>query len=748
MGTLPSRGSSGETRRSRSPRKRSTTTPKRWLRSLATTTGNGSPAPAARGRSRPGPARAPRVASTRPTSWSSSRTCGLPSRSRTSPRSSHHDAVDPAQGEGVGLAGDLDQQGADDRDGDRQLEDEPRPLAGPGGDADRAADRVHHAVHHVQPDAPAGDCGDRLLGREARAGRGSPAARPRPAGGPSRGRRARARRPWRGGVRGRRRGRRRTGPVWSIPARWRASRRIVPAGGLPAAGAPRAARWPWSSALRIRWFSGASSLSRMSRSTPVVSPATSNRDLLAQLAGQVADQPGEAADAVGQRPHPAGQHLVVQPAGEVLAPPREVSNASTVSASACMLSAARPRALARSSARRPRRPSPGPASASAVERRSSRTCSVSIRPLCRSRSRQSASTNGRSRWVWTRASPPGPSAASGSPPSPAPPGRVSRAPARPASGRLRGRGRAVARPRLAVGPSAADRACASPIWLHAVRRGSAGVGPASASGRLASTRPSLTAVQVGDQGVDLGRHDRPARPPARPRRAARSAPGSRRPGAGCRRAPARAPVSLLGGDEAVLHRVGDPDRRIEPDDPRRPLERVGRPHQRLDHRGRGRRALQRHQARRERRGVALGLDAEEVHQREAAQVAAQVGSAGFPRRKAAKTRCSSSRPTLRPSQEKTAWLKPTAGLTRVEGTVPHWPRGTRWTPATSSAAKAQVSARARSRRTTSRGGAPGASDAQQAVERDAELGLALEVHQSRRRCGWCGGGPGAPAGAW
>ena len=34
-----------------------------------------------------------------------------------------------------------------------QLEDEPRPLAGPAGDADRAADRVHHALHDVEPDA-------------------------------------------------------------------------------------------------------------------------------------------------------------------------------------------------------------------------------------------------------------------------------------------------------------------------------------------------------------------------------------------------------------------------------------------------------------------------------------------------------------------------------------------------------------------------------------------------------------------
>ncbi len=41
--------------------------------------------------------------------------------------------------------------------------------------------------------------------------------------------------------------------------------------------------------------------------------------LLAELSSQVADQAREAAHTVGQRPHPAGQHLVVQPAGNVLA---------------------------------------------------------------------------------------------------------------------------------------------------------------------------------------------------------------------------------------------------------------------------------------------------------------------------------------------------------------------------------------------------------------------------------------------
>ena len=46
--------------------------------------------------------------------------------------------------------------------------------------------------------------------------------------------------------------------------------------------------------------------------------------LLAELSGQVADQPREAADAVGQRPHPAGQNFMVQPAGKVFAPAGEL----------------------------------------------------------------------------------------------------------------------------------------------------------------------------------------------------------------------------------------------------------------------------------------------------------------------------------------------------------------------------------------------------------------------------------------
>ena len=41
--------------------------------------------------------------------------------------------------------------------------------------------------------------------------------------------------------------------------------------------------------------------------------------LLAELASQVADQARKAAHTVSQRPHPAGQHFVMQSAGNVLA---------------------------------------------------------------------------------------------------------------------------------------------------------------------------------------------------------------------------------------------------------------------------------------------------------------------------------------------------------------------------------------------------------------------------------------------
>ena len=116
-------------------------------------------------------------------------------------------------------------------------------------------------------------------------------------------------------------------------------------------------------------------------------------------------------------------------------------------------------------------------------------------------------------------------------------------------------------------------------------------------------------------------------------------------------------------------------------------------------------------------------------------------------RSAAKTRCSSSRPTVRPSHERIAWLKPTAGLTRVEGTGPHWLRGTRRTPKTSSAPKAQAP------RGGGRGGRPVAAASQgrrcpkgRGARRRAGAGPGGSP--ARRGCGWTGAGPGARDGAW
>ncbi len=397
FGTLPSRASSGETRRSRSPRKRSTTTPKRWLRSLATTTGKDSPIAVAvlvgelEHASRVDQAHELIV----------EQDVRLPLEVADLRAVDHQDAVDPAEGEGVGLAGDLDQEGADDRDGDRQLEDEPRPLAGPAGDADRAAHRVHHALHDVEADAAAGDLRDLLLGREAgqeeeieQLGLAEPSGH-------------------RGG------GQPALDDLGAEPFEVDAAA-VVAEDDLEH---PRAVAGLQADRRHRRLAGGAAILGRLDavvqgvadqvverRLEPVEDVAVDagglavdlEPRLLAQLAGQVADQAREAADAVGQRPHPAGQHLVVQPAGEVLAGVGERLDRLDRLAQALQVLGGLARALASSScpaADNCGRRSPAPAN------RSSRICKVSSRPICRSLSRQSASTSGRSRWLCTRDSP-------------------------------------------------------------------------------------------------------------------------------------------------------------------------------------------------------------------------------------------------------------------------------------------------------------------------------------------------------
>ena len=111
-------------------------------------------------------------------------------------------------------------------------------------------------------------------------------------------------------------------------------------------------------------------------------------------------------------------------------------------------------------------------------------------------------------------------------------------------------------------------------------------------------------------------------------------------------------LTSLGGDEAILERVGDPDRGVEAHDPGRPLERVRRPHQGFEGRRVDVRGLQRQQARGEERRLALHLAAEQLHHREAAEVVAHRPRPPSP----ARTLCSSRSPTLRSRQVKTAWL--------------------------------------------------------------------------------------------
>ena len=375
------------------------------------------------------------------------------------------------------------------------------PLPGRLAIADRASHRVHHAVHDVQPDPAAGDGRDLLLGREAgeeeeveQLGLAQPAGH-RGLGQPALddlG--AQALEVDAAAVVAR-------GPVWSIPARWRASRRIVPAGGLPAARRSSGDSRPWSSALRIRWLSGASSRSRMSRSTPVASPTTSNRASLPSSRARSRTSRGKP-----RMPSASGRIRLASTSWCSRLERSSLSWAndssdSTVSASACKPSAARPRALARSSpggrdgSRSGRcdeadeamiavatvAPRPVPA----IDRRSSRTCSDSISRDCRARSRQSASTIGRSRWLCTSASPARPISCV----------RLS-AVTRTTRSRSRSRSLVRARPARPVARAAAreagDAGIGGSTGGGSATGASAGGVPALGS---ASTRPSLTAVR-------------------------------------------------------------------------------------------------------------------------------------------------------------------------------------------------------------------------------------------------------------
>ena len=109
--------------------------------------------------------------------------------------------------------------------------------------------------------------------------------------------------------------------IWSIPALWRASRRIRPvvvlAGADPLLGRLDRVVQGVADQVVERGFELVEDVAV----DPGVLAPDLEADLLAQLPGDLADHPGEPADPLRHRPHPAGQDLVMEPAGEVLAAP-------------------------------------------------------------------------------------------------------------------------------------------------------------------------------------------------------------------------------------------------------------------------------------------------------------------------------------------------------------------------------------------------------------------------------------------
>src|SRR6185437_9561688 len=69
---------------------------------------------------------------------------------------------------GEALAAAFDDERRNDGEGERDLDDEERPLAVLGLHLYRAADLLHVAAHHVHADAAARDAGHRAGGRETR----------------------------------------------------------------------------------------------------------------------------------------------------------------------------------------------------------------------------------------------------------------------------------------------------------------------------------------------------------------------------------------------------------------------------------------------------------------------------------------------------------------------------------------------------------------------------------------------------
>ena len=214
-------------------------------------------------------------------------------------------------------------------------------------DADRPAQRLDVRAHHVQPDAAAGEIGDRCRGGEARLeDEARKRRRRRGALGRRRGR-ARARAP---------RCRPRSRPAPSSDELDHDRARLVDARGArpcrrgpcPAASRAAGASIPWSTALRIMWVSGSRRCSITVRVDLDVAALEHQAGLLAAGGGHVAHRAGVAA---GRRARSGTMRALhdQRPAGPgtsrsdlAVAPP-----GSRREPAACRASgAARPRAMA------------------------------------------------------------------------------------------------------------------------------------------------------------------------------------------------------------------------------------------------------------------------------------------------------------------------------------------------------------------------------------------------------------------
>ena len=455
---------------------------------------------------------------------------------------------DVGERKGVGLAGDLHQQRADDRERHRQLQLKPRALARLGRDANGAAHLLDHVLHDVEADAAAGHVGDGGLHREA--GQEQELEQLRLA--------QRARRVTGGEVA------RDDGVAQLLEIDAAA---IVGHDDLERAGA--VARLDPHQALRRL----ARRLARLRRLDAVIDGvaqqmaerrvelgqnvavhlrrAADDLELHppAERAGEIAHHARQALDAVGERPHAAGQRFLVEPMREVDgAPVEHLELGQPLRQELLVLDHAALRLGERRLRRivgRPLRPA-----------RRSTISSVLASSCCSRFSRSSDSANGLTQRDSTSDSP----------------ARLSRR--FRFSADTRSTRSEARRPREAGPPGPCSAAASS-----ALRRG--------------RRAPSSTAVAAG--GVareDAGERGQPQIDfglllvlPLADLRLRRVRDARQQVGGAEQQVDVRLPQrqpSLLRRDETVFHRVGDADADGEADDPRRALERVGRPHAGLE----------------------------------------------------------------------------------------------------------------------------------------------------------------------